>query len=143
MIITFLAENWTSILLSLLTAGALGFCRHFWKEMKNYQKLLAEKEDKATEELIEQKLEPILAELEEIRKYIRKLDQKEIHDIRLIISSYRYRLVQLCKQYLKQGYMTQDQYEQLSEMYKLYVSLGGNGQAQEYYEKTCELPIHD
>lgn len=143
MITTFFAENWTSILLSLSTAGALGFCRYFWKEMKNYQKLLGEKEDKATEELIEQKLEPILAEIEEIRKYIRKLDQKETHDISLIISSYRYRLVQLCKQYLKQGYMTQDQYEQLSEMYKLYISLGGNGQAQEYYEKTCELQIHE
>ncbi len=37
--------------------------------------------------------------------------------------------------------MTQDQYDQLTEFYKLYHSLGGNGQAKEYYEKTMELEI--
>lgn len=61
----------------------------------------------------------------------------------LIIASYRYRLVQLCKIYMRQGYMTQDQYDQLTEFYKLYTALGGNGQAQDYYEKTIKLEIRD
>lgn len=61
----------------------------------------------------------------------------------LIIASYRYRLVQLCKIYIRQGYMTQDQYDQLTEFYKLYTALGGNGQAQDYYEKTIKLEIRD
>lgn len=61
----------------------------------------------------------------------------------LIIASYRYRLVQLCKIYIHQGYMTQDQYDQLTEFYKLYTALGGNGQAQDYYEKTIKLEIRD
>lgn len=38
--------------------------------------------------------------------------------------------------------MTPDQYESLNEFYKVYHDLGGNGQAKEYYEQTCELPIH-
>lgn len=59
----------------------------------------------------------------------------------LIISSYKYRLTQLCKQYIAQGYMTQDQYDQLTEFYKLYTALGGNGQAKQYYEKTITLEI--
>ena len=59
----------------------------------------------------------------------------------LIISYYRYRLIALCKLYLRQGYMTESQYDQLTEFYKLYHGLGGNGQAKEYYEKAIELPI--
>ena len=39
--------------------------------------------------------------------------------------------------------MTLDQYEQLSELYHLYRELGGNGQAETYYNKTCELPTRD
>ena len=61
----------------------------------------------------------------------------------LIVASYRFRLIQLCKIYLKQKYMTQDQYDQLTEFYKLYEGLGGNGQAKEYYEKTVKLEIRE
>jgi hypothetical protein len=39
--------------------------------------------------------------------------------------------------------MTYSQYEQLTEFYKLYVGLGGNGQAKEFYDKVIKLPIHD
>ena len=53
----------------------------------------------------------------------------------LIISSYKYRLVELCKGLEAQGFMYQYQYDHLSEFYHLYRNLGGNGQAQDYYEK--------
>lgn len=103
--------------------------------------LLQEKKDDDLVELIDEKLEPIVEEIEELRKHIRQIENKEKEDLSLIITSYRFRLVQLCKIYLRQGYITQDQYDQLTEFYKLYHSLGGNGQAKEYYEKTMELEI--
>ena len=137
----FFAENWASILLSLVTAGALAFCRWSWKQMKTYRSLLDEKEQSQLDDNIEIKLEPIVDEIEQLRNYIRGIDIEENRKLGLIIASYRYRLVQLCKLYLKQGYMTQDQFEQLSEFYKLYHGLGGNGQAEEYYDKTRALPI--
>lgn len=137
----FFAENWASILLSLVTAGALAFCRWSWKQMKTYRSLLDEKEQNQIDDKIETKLEPIVDEIEQLRNYIRGIDIEENRKLGLIIASYRYRLVQLCKLYLKQGYMTQDQFEQLSEFYKLYHGLGGNGQAEEYYDKTRALPI--
>lgn len=137
----FFAENWASILLSLVTAGALAFCRWSWKQMKTYRSLLDEKEQNQLDDKIETKLEPIADEIEQLRNYIRGIDIEENRKLGLIIASYRYRLVQLCKLYLKQGYMTQDQFEQLSEFYKLYHGLGGNGQAEEYYDKTRALPI--
>jgi hypothetical protein len=141
MIAEFFAAHWASILLSLITAGALAFCRWTWKQMQTYRNLLDERENDKLEETIEHKLEPIVDEIEQLRNYIRQVDTEEKRKLDLIIASYRYRLVQLCKIYLKQGFMTQDQFEQLSEFYKMYHGLGGNGQAEEFYDKTRALPI--
>ena len=66
-------------------------------------------------------------EIEELRKYIREVGAIEKSHMDLIISSYRFRLVQLCREFIKQGYVTQPQYDQLTEFYKLYTGLGGNG----------------
>lgn len=137
----FITEHIVEILFGLISAGALAFCRYLYKQLMAYKKMLQEKENNDIVELIDEKLKPIVEDIEELRTYIRKLEDKERQDLTLIIASYRFRLVQLCKIYIKQGYMTQDQYDQLTEFYKLYHSLGGNGQAKEYYEKTMELEI--
>ena len=99
------------------------------------------KEKKEIENSIEIKLEPIYEELEEIRKHIRDAKNIEQSHMNLIIASYRFRLVQLCKGFLSQGYITAAQMEQLSEFYKLYTGLGGNGQAEVYYSKAMQLPL--
>lgn len=137
----FITEHIVEILFGLISAGALAFCRYLCKQLMAYKKMLQEKENNDIVELIDEKLKPIVEDIEELRTYIRKIEDKERQDLTLIIASYRFRLVQLCKIYIKQGYMTQDQYDQLTEFYKLYHSLGGNGQAKEYYEKTMELEI--
>jgi hypothetical protein len=49
--------------------------------------------------------------MEELRKYVRQVDKDEKHKIKLIVQSYRFRLSQLCRLYLKQGYMTLEQYD--------------------------------
>ena len=36
----FLLTYWAEILLSLITAGSLAFCRCFFKEIKHYKELL-------------------------------------------------------------------------------------------------------
>lgn len=59
----------------------------------------------------------------------------------LIINSYKFRLIQLCKSHLRDNFITERDFEQITEMYKLYHDLGGNGQAQEYYEKVLKLQI--
>lgn len=137
----FITEHIVEILFGLISAGALAFCRYLYKQLMAYKKMLQEKENNDIVELIDEKLKPIVEDIEELRTYIRKIKDKERQDLTLIIASYRFRLVQLCKIYIKQGYMTQDQYDQLTEFYKLYYSLGGNGQAKEYYKKTMELEI--
>lgn len=137
------------------------------EQMVHYQKLLTKEQDEKTKKAVEVQLEPIYKELEEIRKRVFALqdchadDIKKINDamddreeamrdeskanfkvlqdnIELIISSYKYRLVELCRGLQKQGFMYQYQYDHLSEFYTLYRKLGGNGQAQDYYERVCK-----
>ena len=139
----FLSKYGVEFVMSLITAGALGFCKYMYSQMKNYKKLLEEKDHDELDDEIDKKLEPIVQEIEELRKYIREVDVNENNRVNLIIASYRFRLVQLCQIYLRQGYMTSDQYEQLSEFFKVYSGLGGNGQAKEYYDKAMKLPVKD
>ena len=141
--VEFLSKYGLELVMSLITAGALAFCKYMHSQMKNYKKLLEEKDHDELNDEIDKKLEPIVQEIEELRKYIREVDVNENNRINLIIASYRFRLVQLCQIYLHQGYMTNGQYEQLSEFFKVYSGLGGNGQAKEYYDKAMELPVRD
>lgn len=134
-------EYLLEIVFGLISAGALAACRHFHKKFKNYEKLINDQKRENLDQAIEVKIEPIVEEIEELREYIRKVGVREKHDIALIISSYKYRLVQLCRQYLLQGYITQEQYDQLSEFYKVYSGLGGNGQAKTYYDRAIALPM--
>lgn len=137
----FIAEHLVEIIFALISAGALAFCRYLYKQLRAYKQLLNDKKYEDLDDRIDEKLKPILDDIEEIRGYIRRTENKEKRDLELIIASYRFRLVQLCKLYMKKGYMTQDEYDQLTEFFKLYSSLGGNGQAKEYYEKTVKLEI--
>ena len=141
--VEFLSKYGIELVMSLITAGALAFCKYMHGQMKNYKKLLEEKDHDELNDEIDKKLEPIVQEIEELRKYIREVDVNENNRINLIIASYRFRLVQLCQIYLRQGYMTSDQYEQLSEFFKVYSGLGGNGQAKAYYDKAMQLPVKD
>lgn len=137
----FIAEHLVEIVFALISTGALAFCRYLYKQLRAYKQLLNDKKYEDLDDRIDEKLKPILDDIEEIRGYIRRTENKEKRDLELIIASYRFRLVQLCKLYMKKGYMTQDEYDQLTEFFKLYSSLGGNGQAREYYEKTVKLEI--
>ena len=139
--VEFLSKYGIELVMSLITAGALAFCKYMHSQMKNYKKLLEEKDHDELNDEIDKKLEPIVQEIEELRKYIREVDVNENNRINLIIASYRFRLVQLCQIYLRQGYITSDQYEQLSEFFKVYSGLGGNGQAKAYYDKAMQLPV--
>ena len=135
--------------------------------MAHYQELLVKEQDEKTKKAVEVQLEPIYKELEEIRKRVFALQDCHTEDIKsisdamdkrekamrdeatanfsrlqdnldLIISSYKYRLVELCRGLEKQGFMYQYQYDHLSEFYHLYRKLGGNGQAQDYYNRVCD-----
>ena len=148
-----LADWGTQIVLSLVIAILTYFLNKNIKareeQDKRFQELLQAEQDTNMREEIEVQLDPIYKELEDIRKRILSLQDKEIEDhkesyenFQLILASYKYRLTQLCKELLSQGFMYQYQYDNLNEFYTIYHKMGGNGQAQDYYDKVCnELKI--
>ncbi len=144
-----LTEWGTEIIFALLSASILGWAK--WQAAKlrkeketaelNAAILAEQKVDKKISDSIEIELEPIYQELEDLRKYCRDNENLEKSHMNLIVASYRFRLIQLCKGFLNQGFITTAQMEQLSEFYKLYTGLGGNGQAKIYYDKAMQLPL--
>lgn len=139
----FIAQHFIEIFFGLISAGLLAFCRYIYTQMKMYQKLAEEKKDKQLEELIEEHIAPIKEDLNNLRSFVLEEKKSSEKYIEIILASYRFRLIQLCQSFLKQGYMTSGQYEQLVEFFKVYAGLGGNGQAKEYYERTLKLPLKD
>ena len=139
----FIATHLLEIIFGLISAGALAFCKYLHSKMKTYKKLVEEKENNNLDDTIEAHIEPIRQEIEELRKYVLESTSAANKNLDLILASYRFRLTQLCKAYIQQGFMTNTEYEQLVEFYKVYAGLGGNGQAKTYYERAVQLPVHD
>ena len=139
-----------SIIVTLISAFLLFFCRKIYKEFglgKEYRK---EEERQKIRDLIQEETRPIVNELQELYHHVEGIEydlenceRQERQDVAAIRVSYRFRLISLCKSYIHKGYMTTAEYEQLSEFFRVYEAIGGNGQAKEWYERACELPIHD
>lgn len=139
-----------SIAMTLITAFLLFCFRRLYKEMGTNKQYKKEQERQKIKELIHEETQPILNELEElyhrvegIEYDIENCERQERQDIAAIRVSYRFRLISLCKTYIHKGYMTTVEYEQLSEFFRVYEGIGGNGQAKEWYDRACELTIHD
>lgn len=130
--INFFVEHWVSLLFGLISIGIVAYCRFLGKKFKEYQTLVEEKNDQEISEMITDMLQPIQEEL-----------NKTQHKFCAIKDSYRFRLITLCEIYLERGYLSAKEYSSLSEMWKVYHELGGNSQAEEYYHKVEQLPVHD
>lgn len=49
----------------------------------------------------------------------------------------------LCKEYIKKGYTTIEEYDNLTYLYTPYEKLGGNGTGKRLYEQVKGLPIRE
>ena len=166
----FFVQNAWEIFFGLVSAGALGMCKHFWSKSKKLEEMQKADQNRQYRQMILDEIEPIINELTrlkteissiqvDVKAALEKLGETEseehkkmyedLHKIQkeneknfeLIVNSYKFRLIQLCKTHLKDGYITEPDFEQITEMYRLYHGLGGNGQAQEYYEKVIKLEM--
>ena len=129
----------STIIISLLTACVV----FFKKQAKTYQGLLERERKDNLRNTVREELEPVIEEINRLQAKVERCEAKEQEDVKIILHSYKFRLIQLCQTYLRQQYLTQTQFDQLSEFYKVYHDLGGNGQAQEYYEKVMKLAIRE
>lgn len=167
----FLTKHILEILFGLISAGALAFCKYLWNRNKKLTEMQQADQNRQYRQMIVDEIEPIIDELTRLKKEItdlehemelklqgtqheadlehktmyedlNKIQAKNDENFNLILNSYKFRLIQLCKVHLRDGYITEADFEQVSEMYKLYHGMGGNGQAQEYYDKVMSLKMH-
>ena len=165
-----LAKYAVEIFFGLVSAGLLGFCKHLINKNKQLEEMQKADQNRQYRQMILDEIEPIINEITRLKSEIVSVDTnaktaltqfqivcdkehehmyddlnevqaKNDENFKLIINSYKFRLIQLCKTHLRDGYITESDFEQITEMYKLYHGLGGNGQAQEYYDKVLELDI--
>ena len=158
------------IFFGLVSAGLLGFCKHLISKNKQLEEMQKADQNRQYRQMILDEIEPIINEITRLKSEITKVDTdakvaltqfkteadatkqcmyndlneiqaKNDENFKLIINSYKFRLIQLCKTHIRDGYISESDFEQITEMYKLYHGLGGNGQAQEYYDKVLELEI--
>jgi len=158
------------IFFGLVSAGALAFCKHLWSKNKKLEEMQKADQNRQYRQMIVDEIEPIVDELTRLKAEIvgvdnnaktmvnqlkseadathavmysdlRKVEDDNVRNLNMIINSYKFRLIQLCKSHLRDNYITEADFEQITEMYKLYHGLGGNGQAQEYYERVLKLEI--
>ena len=158
------------IFFGLVSAGVLAFCKYLWGKNQKLEEMQKADQNRQYRQMILDEIEPIIAEITRLKNEINQVNtnaQQEIvrlegnaqkehqkmycdlnkvqdenkKNFNLIINSYKFRLIQLCKTHLRDGYISEADFEQISEMYKLYHGLGGNGQAQEYYDKVLELDM--
>ena len=168
--IEILTKYTVEIIFGLISAGALAFCKHLWSKNKQLEEMQKADQNRQYRQMILDEIEPIVDEITRLRGEINTVDtnakveltkfkvecdknhelmykdldliqKKNLKNFELIINSYKFRLIQLCRTHLRDGYITESDYEQITEMYKLYHGLGGNGQAQDYYERVKELEI--
>ena len=160
-----LTEYGLEIFFGLVSAGLLAYCKHLWAQKQELAKRKEEDLTRLHRQMILDEIEPIIEELKRIKdnlqgsidtlrreadhthadmyKDLELVTKKNDKNLELIINSYKFRLIQLCKTHLRDGYISQDEFDQFTEMYKLYHGLGGNGQAQDYYERVMELEIRE
>ena len=139
MLLTIIASVASTLAVTALTSLLL----YFKNQAKTYKDLLKQQKNDSIRNTVREELEPVIEELNRLQLRVENHELRESQDVNIILHSWKFRLIQLCATYVRQGYMTQSQYDQLSEFYKAYHDLGGNGQAQEYYERVKSLPIHD
>lgn len=168
--VEFIVEHTVEIFFSIISASAIGYAKYLYGRNKELQKMQYEEQSRQYRQMIIDEIEPIIAELTRLKKEItdlehemelklqdvqheadlehkkmyedlNKIQAKNDENFNLILNSYKFRLIQLCKIHLRDGYITEGNFEQVSEMYKLYHGMGGNGQAQEYYDKVMGLEM--
>ena len=137
-----------SVVLAVIT---IRINKHFKNKEQDSADLAAMRECQARENernMIREEIKPLVEEIAEIHAELGVTNGRidgcvdtEAQHIAAIRVSYRYRLVTLCRTYLRQGFITAEQFEQLYEFFTVYRAIGGNGQAEQYYNKVIALPL--
>lgn len=69
--------------------------------------------------------------------------KKPSNETQLLLALSHDRIVFLCKQAIEQKYITQDEYDNIVQLYNPYKAAGGNHLTTKYFSEVEKLPIKD
>ena len=69
--------------------------------------------------------------------------KKPSNETQLLLALSHVRIVFLCKQAIEQKYITQDEYDNIVQLYNPYKAAGGNHLTTKYFTEVEKLPIKD
>jgi hypothetical protein len=161
--VEFISDYALELICTLITTATLGYAKHLHSQKKRFEQILQEDQNRRYRQMILDEIDPIVEELRRLNDKVtsavadlraeatnahtqmyqdlEQVTKRNDKNLELIINSYKFRLIQLCKTHLRDGWISQDDFDQVCEMYKLYHGLGGNGQAHDYYERVMKLPV--
>lgn len=67
--------------------------------------------------------------------------KKPTNETSLLLALAHDKIIYLCKQAIDQGFITQDEYDNILQLYTPYREAGGNHLAKKYFEEVDKLPI--
>lgn len=69
--------------------------------------------------------------------------KKPNNETQLLLALAHDKIIFLCKECINKEYMTQDEYDNILQLYTPYRNAGGNHLAKKYFEQVEKLPIKD
>lgn len=69
--------------------------------------------------------------------------KKPTNETSLLLALAHDKIIYLCKQAIDKGFITQDEYDNVLQLYNPYRDAGGNHLAKKYFEEVEKLPIKD
>lgn len=70
-------------------------------------------------------------------------NRKPSNETQLLLALAHDKIIFLCKECINKQYMTQDEYDNILQLYTPYRNAGGNHLAKKYFEQVEKLPIKD
>ncbi|MDF7639931.1 hypothetical protein PT285_11015 [Lactobacillus sp. ESL0791] len=79
-------------------------------------------------------LPQLVADVATITTLVGELKTGEIEELHTSLDA-------LCYEAIQQGFITEEQFTRLNQVYNVYHSLGGNGSGTKLYQQASQLPI--
>lgn len=148
-VLTLELDQMVTLAIGAFITAVVGSLVSWFKGTYNSYSEKLRKKDAIIEELVQSKeaLETDLEEqnrkLQEVQKSIKLFNKQMSLISHGGMSLLRDRIIQSCQNFIDRGSITLNARTNISELYKWYDSLGGNGIGKYYYEKMLELPVDD
>lgn len=106
----------------------------FWRPLKIAWDSIYNKFVKSTDDIHEKRICAIEETLQEL-KTLTEVNQLALKEL------LKHRLLIICKTFLKQGYLKQEELDNLQDYYDAYKLCGGNGVIDKLYSDCIKLPL--